>query len=348
MVNQPRLAMAGLQTIPLPSAVLLRRGAVEVKIAGTGAGEVVRTLLSAFAPPGATPDEVCARFPERDRPAVRNLVDELRQRRLLLPEDVVAEPEDVDSARRDVFHWHFGQQETTVRWSLSTRRITVIGVNAVSARLLPALSAAGAANVELIDFPQLRNIAVRPGDVGTAHIVEAGADWLDGAGPESVHCVVATSDFGPVPGLRLWNRFCAERRIPFLPVVLDNLIGTVGPLFLLGETPCYECLRARIESHVDDLTARREIEEAAFEGQRFAALHPAAATMLAELTAVELTRWFGGGRPLTRQAGTLVEVAMAEPSVATRKILRVPHCSVCGPATRHSASTVWLTGVDPR
>ncbi|MFD2416231.1 TOMM precursor leader peptide-binding protein [Amycolatopsis pigmentata] len=348
MVSEPRLAMAGLQTIPLPSAVLLRRGAVEVKITGTGAGEVVRVLLSAFAPPGATPGEVCARFPERDRPAVRNLVDELRQRRLLLPEDVVAEPEDVDAARRDVFHWHFGQQEDTVRGSLSSRRITVIGVNAVSARLLPALSAAGAANVELIDFPQLRNIALRPEDVSTGQAAEAGPDWLEGADADTVGCVVATSDFGPVPGLRLWNRFCAERRIPFLPVVLDNLIGTVGPLFLLGETPCYECLRARADSHVDDLQARREIENAAFEGQRFAALHPAAATILAELSAVELTRWFGGGRPLTRQAGTLVEVTMAEPAVVTRKVLRVPHCPVCGPATTHSASTVWLTEVDPR
>ncbi|MEO7194203.1 MAG: TOMM precursor leader peptide-binding protein [Pseudonocardiaceae bacterium] len=352
---EPRLCALPVQLISMRSAVILRRGATEVRIDGERSREAVETILAAASGQGATVAEVCERFAEPDRPAVTRLLDQLRTRRLLVPagsptptekntgpDDTSTGDTSVGDSRLDIFYWHFGQRGADVAHSLSSRQIAVVGVNAVSQHLVRALTAIGATNVAVLDYPPLRGAERRTtdNDSGCAGAAVGHADWLDRADADQLHCVIATSDFDASECLRLWNRFCVERRIPFLPVVQRDLLGTVGPLVLPGETPCYECVRARESSHLDDPAARHAVAEAAFEGQRFAALHPAAATVLAELASVELSKWFGGGRPPTRQVGTLVEVNVAEPAVTVRKILRVPRCPVCSPSNTHSAGAV--------
>lgn len=359
-VVPPRLRALPVQLIPMGSAVILRRGAIEVRIDGERAREAIETVLTALSGRGATLAEVCEHFAEPDRPAVTRLLGELRTRRLLVPAcspmgtpagyDTAPEDTSVGDSRLDVFYWHFGQRAADVTQSLSSRQIAVVGVNAVSRRLVGALTAIGAHHIEVVDYPPLRGVELVATDHGTgcAGTPVVHAEWLDRTEADEVHCVVATSDFGASEHLRLWNRVCVERGIPFLPVVLRDLLGTVGPLVMPGETPCYECLRARESSHLDDPAAHHAVAEAAFEGQPFAALHPSAATVLAELAAFELSKWFGGGRPVTRQAGTLVEVNVAEPAVRVRRVLRVPRCPVCSPSTAHSAPAVDTSTPGPR
>jgi molybdopterin-synthase adenylyltransferase len=354
----PRLRALPVQLIPMGSAVILRRGATEVRIDGERAREAIETVLTALSGPGATLAEVCEHFAEPDRPAVTRLLGELRTRRLLVPAgsptpagyDTAPEDTSVGDSRLDVFYWHFGQRAADVAHSLSSRQVAVVGVNAVSRRLVCALTAIGAHHIEVVDYPPLGGVELVATDNGTgcAGTPVVHAEWLDRAEADEVHCVIATSDFGASEHLRLWNRLCVERRIPFLPVVLRDLLGTVGPLVMPGETPCYECLRARESSHLDDPAAHHAVAKTAFEGQPFAALHPSAATVLAELAAFELSKWFGGGRPATRQVGTLVEVNVAEPAVTVRRVLRIPRCPVCSPSTAHSAPTVRTSAPDPR
>lgn len=338
---EPQLRALALQLIPMHSAVILRRGTTEVRIDGERAQDALETILAALSGPGATVVEVCERFAEPDRPAVTQLLDMLRTRRLLVPTDDTSSGDDtsVRDSRLDVFYWHFGQRAADVERSLSSRQLAVVGVNAVSQRLIRALTAIGARDIEVLDYPPLRGVELVTTDDGAGTTV-GHAEWLERADAEEVHCVIATSDFGPAEGLRLWNRFCVERGIPFLPVVLRDLVGTVGPLVMPGETPCYECVRAREHSHLDDLAAHHAVAQTAFEGQRFTALHPGAATVLAELAALELSKWFGGARPPTRQVGTLVEVTVAAPAMEVRKVLRVPRCPVCSPSNAHSTGAV--------
>lgn len=364
-VKASRLRALPVQLIPMGSAVILRRGAIEVRIDGERAREAIETVLTALSGQGATLAEVCEHFAEPDRPAVTRLLGELRTRRLLVPADspmgtpppgiptgydTTASDTPVGDSRLDVFYWHFGQRAADVAQSLSSRQIAVVGVNAVSRRLVGALTAIGAHHIEVVDYPPLRGVELVATDNGTgcAGTAVVHTEWLDRAEADEVHCVLATSDFGASEHLRLWNRFCVERGIPFLPVVLRELLGTVGPLVMPGETPCYECLRARESSHLDDPAAYHAVAETAFEGQPFAALHPSAATVLAELAAFELSKWFGGARPATRQVGTLVEVNVAEPAVRVRRVLRVPRCPVCSPSTAHSAPAVRNSAPDPR
>jgi bacteriocin biosynthesis cyclodehydratase domain-containing protein len=349
---EPRLRALPLQLIPMRSAVILRRGATEVRIDGERARDAVETILAAVSGQGATVAEVCERFTEPDRPAVTRLLGELRTRRLLVPAgyDTTTGDTSVGDSRLDIFYGHFGQRAADVTRSLSSRQIAVVGVNAVSRRLVGALTAIGATNIEILDYPPLRSVELAETDngAGCAGTAVVHTEWLDRADADEVHCVIATSDFGASDSLRLWNRFCVERRIPFLPVVQRDLLGTVGPLVMPGETPCYECVRARESSHLDDPVAHHAVADTAFEGQRFAALHPSAATVLAELAALELSKWFGGARPPTRQVGTLVEVNVAEPAMAVRKVLRIPRCPVCSPSNVHSAGAVRNSALDPR
>ncbi|MGH3721450.1 MAG: hypothetical protein ACRDRI_21895 [Pseudonocardiaceae bacterium] len=260
-VVEPRLRALPVQLIPMRSAVILRRSATEVRIDGARAREAVEAVLAAVSRPGATVAEVCERFAEPDRPAVTRLLGELRTRRLLVParsrtpvgydtvpddaitDDTVTDDTAVGDSRLDVFYWHFGQHGADVARSLSSRQIAVVGVNAVSRHLVPALTAIGAMNIEVVDYPPLRGVELVGTDNGAgASVVHA--DWLDRADADEIHCVIATSDFGASECLRLWNRFCVECGIPFFPVVQHDLLGTVGPLVMPGETPCYECVRA--------------------------------------------------------------------------------------------------------
>lgn len=352
-----RLRALPIQLIPIPSAVILRRGGTEVRIGGERALEAVEKVLAAVSGGGATAADVCEQFAEPDRPAIKHLLGELCTRRLLVPVDLLTETvpgadilTPAGDGRLDIFYWHFGQRGADVVRSLSSRRIVMVGVNAVSLRLVYTLAAIGAINVEVIDYPPLRNVdLVASGpDARLSDAAVVRPEWLDRSRADDLHCVIATSDFGVSEGLRLWNRFCVGRHIPFLPVVQHDLVGTVGPLVMPGETPCYECLRARESSHVDDPTAHRAAEQTATEGQRFAAFHPSAVTVLAELAGVELSKWFGGGQPPTRQVGTLVEVNVAEPYVVVRRVLRVPRCPVCSPSNVHSAGAVSDSAFDPR
>jgi len=153
----------------------------------------------------------------------------------------------------------------------------------------------------------------------------------------SLHCLIATSDFGGMQLMREWNQFCYEANIQFFPVVLQNAVGYVGPLIVPGETACFECLRARQNSHLADPEIQRATEYRAFEGQLVNGFHPSMASVLGDIAAFELTKFYG--RVPRWRVGTLIEVNLLIPSIVTRKVLKIPRCSVCSQLNKHSPVT---------
>ena len=89
--------------------------------------------------------------------------------------------------------------------------------------------------------------------------------------------------------MRPWNEFCVRHRRPFLPVVLQDLIGYIGPIVVPGETACFECLRARQNSNLINPETQRAAEARAFDGQAIAAAHPAMSASLGAIAGFELT-----------------------------------------------------------
>ncbi len=72
-----------------------------------------------------------------------------------------------------------------------------------------------------------------------------GLEWADGfpGGADLVVCAPAASEVPRLPG---WNDRALELRQPWMQVLpFDGRYGAVGPLYLPGDTGCYECFRRR-------------------------------------------------------------------------------------------------------
>jgi bacteriocin biosynthesis cyclodehydratase domain-containing protein len=341
-----RLRPTRLACIETPDGIVLKRGRVEVEIAGEGAAEVVQAVLATAAERPVTREEICDRFAAPDRPAVEQLVRQLEARRLLVPADADEPAPGEPEEPLEIFYWHFGERQARVDERLNERSLAIVGVNHVSRQLVASLAAAGVDKYDVIDYPLLCNLRLF-GDRGAlsgdewppaAKTPLNYSDWVETLDPDALGCLVVTSDFGGLHLLRRWNEFCVRRNCHFLPVVLQDLIGYVGPLVVPGQTACFECFCLRQDSHQDDPRLRRTVEAAAFEGQGVAGFHPAMASVLGSLAAFELTRFYGGWMS-SRLAGTLIEANLVATQLTARRVLKLPRCPVCSPLNRRSAVT---------
>src|SRR5207245_2377606 len=121
----------------------------------------------------------------------------------------------------------------------------ILGVNDISRQLFDLLDRSGVKNIEIVDYPLLRsgtdNIDDYSNFYSSRWLPLNFKVWKDMLKPESIDCIVATSDLGSIQFMRKWNDFCVKHNRTFLPIVLRDLIGYVGPLVIPHETACYEC-----------------------------------------------------------------------------------------------------------
>jgi molybdopterin-synthase adenylyltransferase len=340
--DERRLRLLRLQLIETNDGLLLKRGRVVVKVQGAESAQMVQALLAIAADGEATRQELCEPFPPPVRPAVRELMEAMEARGLLTdasrPDDPPGREEPID-----IFYWHFDKRASDVRRTFENARVTVLGVNCVSRQLVSALGQCGIDSVEVIDYPLLGNVRLF-GEDGRV-LDEQWPDrlprprsyreWLDATGGREAGCLVLTSDFGGQHLLRDWNRHCIHERIQFLPVVLQDLIGYIGPLVVPGESACLECLRARENSHMDDPDVRRAPEYVAYHGQVINAFHPSMASVLGDIAALELHKLYGQ-LMRSRLVGRLIEVNLLVPQLTERRVLKLPRCAACGTETKRS------------
>lgn len=333
------------QLVETSDGVVLKRGLSILKINGKGAAEVVSALLD-FAQEPRTREELRSAFASRDHEAVDDLVEKLGQRRILVTWDGQLGEQLPAPDGLDIFYWNFGANPKLVAEQLGAARLTVLGINEVSQSLVGALAAGGVSDFTVVDYCLLRNVSFfdSAGALRTARWGESPQapvpyrTWADEVQTDERRFVVATSDFGATPAIRQWNRFCVGNGWGFLPVILQDLIGYVGPLVIPGETACYECLRARQNSHMTDPAAVRAPETRVFEDQRLAGFHPSMARVVGELAAMELLK-FHSKLPMWR-VGTMIEINLMAPSLTVRKVLKIPRCAVCSPTQLRAPVTL--------
>jgi molybdopterin-synthase adenylyltransferase len=347
--SEPRLRALRTQLVEREDGVILKRGRVEMKISGQGAAEVVQTVLLTAAD-GATVEDICDQFAGPARPAVERLVRELEARRLLVATDGL--PREINGTAEaetslEIFLWHFGEPVGQALVRLNQRRLTIVGVNSISRQLAVALSGGGVHNFEIVDYPLLANLRLFDdrGQVDAAQwprMLPAPTSfdqWRAGIQHDLPNCLIATTDCGALHLFRRWNELCMRNKWHFLPVAWQDLVGYVGPLVVPGETACYECLRARQNSHLSGDGAARAAEERAFEAQAVTGFHPSMASILGDIAALELARFYAGW-PGPRIVGNLIEVNLLGCEMTPRRVLRVPRCTVCSNLLRHGAVTV--------
>jgi molybdopterin-synthase adenylyltransferase len=343
-VNPQRFKALPVQLVDLPDGIIVKRGCTEFKISGSEARAVLEAILAAGAGEGATCEEICELFPLYARATVASLVEQLSFRRILVNRDQTASIKDEIEDSIDIFHWHFGKETQSIVNKLNSYRFAILGVTCITRQFVSALAELKLSNFEVIDYPLLRNLRLF-GDAGT---IEADhwplalkspltyEQWEENLETIPYDCVIATSDFGYSPALIDWNRFCIQRNLHFLPVVLHNLIGYVGPLVIPAETACFECLQTRQNAHMHAPFLQRASEQRAFEGQAITGFHPSMTSTLANIAAFELSRFYGGVLPKP-QVGTLIEVNLLNTQVTARKVLKVPRCVACSPLRKRSS-----------
>jgi len=344
-----------LQIIELSNGVLLKRGCTEFKVSGEGASKVVRQILSVAHAKGITRKDICHTFPPEERKTVETLVEQLVARRLFVPSNKPTEPsDDGTESPLGIFYWHFGQSASQVLGQLNSHHFVIVGVNTISRQLATSLSESGVTNVTVVDDPQLRNLRFfdQDGNMNpekwslSLPLPLPCEDWETRKNTYHLDCLVGTSDFGGQEELRKWNRFCLARSSHFFPIVLQNLIGYVGPLIIPGETACLECLRARQNAHMESPQTQRAAETAAFDGQQFIGYHPSMTSVLGSIAAFELTKFYSGALPLWN-VGTLIEVNLFTCQMVKRKVQKVPRCLVCSPLMSRPSSTAYKTNFVP-
>ncbi|SPF36836.1 putative peptide [Candidatus Sulfopaludibacter sp. SbA4] len=347
-----KLRPTAINLIEMGDGAVIKRGRVEIKVAGEEAGKVLGMIFGA-AQKGATREQILAIFAPPERPSVEALVDHLIGRRILVADD---EPETTPArseSQLDIFYWHFGTQTRNVQRRLNAKRLRIFGINHISRRLVAGLRASGAQDIEVVDVPLLRNEAwfASGGELredvwqGNPPKVQRYSGDPD---PDSLDCLVATSDSGAIEQMRSCNEFCVLHNLQFFPVMLQDLVGYVGPMVQPGETPCFECLRSRQNAHLVDYRSRRAVESAFIHEQSVGGFHPSMASILGDIAALELTKYFGLETPVAK-AGMVIEVNLLGAEMRARRILKLPRCAVCSRLNRTPATSftkAYLLGPD--
>lgn len=328
-----KLKALPVQFLQSPAGVILKRGCTELRISGEGATDAVQRVLRMTIERQATLEQICEQFALPNREQVGSLIHELVKKRILVSVDDHIGGEGPET-NLEIFYWHFGEPAFKVAERINACKFFILGVNFVSRQLATSLFSSGVTAVQIVDQPLLRNIRLfdEAGQLDVSQwTIPKPLDfraWLTDFDNKSPSCIVATSDFGAHDIFREWNRFCVEQNCHFFPVILQNLAGYIGPLVIPRETSCFECLRARQNSHLTDTSGQQVIEENAFEGQLFIGFHPSMASVVGDIAGFELTRFYGGVLP-AQKVGTLIEVSLVTRYMATHNVLRVPRCPTC-------------------
>lgn len=341
--RQRKLKVFPLQCIEVDNGIILKRGCLEARISGEGSTEIVRSILLETAK-GASVEKILETFPASDHSQIEGLLEGLVARRFLVVEEDDLPQGKINETQLDIFYWNFDTSVFKETRSLLNHPMVILGVNNISRQLALALCRTGINTFTIIDEPFLRNVSFfnSSGELKAEQwpsVLPKPQDGNKELEPSPVHCIIATSDFGGRKIFSHWNAFCLKQTIDFFPVLLKNLTGYVGPLVIPGETACFECLLARQDSHVEDIQAYRSMDAQAFEGQKTIGFHPSMASILGDIAALELAKFYGYGLPKSK-IGTLIEVNLLATKITARKVLRVPRCLGCSSLRTQTSTSI--------
>jgi molybdopterin-synthase adenylyltransferase len=312
--------------------IVLKRGRIELSIVGVGAKEITARIFDLLGAHGLSRMELRSHFPESFAPAVDSLINELLLKNFIAAAQNVEIADRSEETERNVFYWHFGTSERRVAEKLANKRVVVVGLNGITIQLVNRLLDEANVSLTVLNTPTLKSNSIcteernetNPWARRTVNFRNVDLRELDG---EDYDCLVATCDFGGQAVISQWNKYCNRRGLPFLPVLLWDLIGYVGPLVIPGETACFDCLLLRQDSHTSDPALER-LSQRNENDAGLLGVHPALTTILGELAAIELIHFYGIGWPWWR-VGTLIELNIVGMSMKTRKVLKMPRCPTC-------------------
>jgi bacteriocin biosynthesis cyclodehydratase domain-containing protein len=220
-----------------------------------------------------------------------------------------------------------------------------------AAEFLAAIDPRGRSPAELLGTIAAARVAV----VGSGSLATEVASSLRRSGVRDLECLSLRTPSTELPGFQLavavpageelrslsaWNEVALTAGLPWLQVLpFDGFFSAIGPLYLPGETGCYECFRLRRASNADhgrDLLALQEAE----------APLPAAAGLeqaVAGLTATLALRWLAHLDQFLPGTWYALELGL-QPALGKHVLYRVPRCAVCSGLAAAAQPLPWHKG----
>jgi len=201
-----------------------------------------------------------------------------------------------------------GLTPAVVRDRIAGAKVAVVGSGAAAAEIARLLRLSGVGRVE----------------GGTWDSVKAGL-------------AVVAPGAGEQPLLSGWNARALVSGRPWLQVLaFDGAFAAIGPLYVPGETCCYECYLRRRASNVgypDEFWALERAPDRAPEA-------PATIAAVAGLAAGLALRWLLFEDPFV--AGVLATLELGdETRLSQHAVYRVPRCAACSPAAAQAPPLPW-------
>jgi bacteriocin biosynthesis cyclodehydratase domain-containing protein len=161
--------------------------------------------------------------------------------------------------------------------------------------------------------------------------------WLDD-GQGGTDVVVAVPDPGEIPALRELNELALRVGFQWLQALpFDGRYASIGPLFIPGETCCYDCFRLRQAANLEYPDELRALE-------RSGASYPVPAPLVSTLAGLATTlalNWLGGRDPSL--PGVLHTLELRPVCLVTRHhVYRVPRCPTCSGLEELAAPSPWF------
>ncbi len=334
-----------LQVIAFSDGYILRRGSEQFTIVGAEAGDLIRVLGTLMQEGSFSLASVTQMFSAPDQEKVKFIIRQLARRGMVVA-DNDAHPE--DESAEDVFYWNYGSHTQDVVRELNDLHIALVGVGQLCLAIAGALANSGLRAVKVVDDLLLRTQTLfkentftgAGGRRGLAMEVLTSKDWISRENTAN-SCLIACSDFGGRQLLLPWNEVCVEKNIAFLPVVIKDFTGWTGPLVIPGETPCFQCLCARQNMHLEAYETL--IEDAVSKEQIAVAGHPVMYGVLANLAVMRLLGYLG--KFPTENPDHVLELDFNTGRSESRRVLKIPRCPVC--STLNSYPETDLLPVQP-
>lgn len=138
------------------------------------------------------------------------------------------------------------------------------------------------------------------------------------------------------------NAAAVKTKMPWLGAHMEGDTAVVGPLFVPGETACFNCLELREENHLPNLAEYRQfralVRDTPVTLRSSAA--PFSIAFLVQALVSESVRWTSRlTLPTTYQ--TLIETNLVTFENVRHTLLKVPLCNVCGPHIERPFRRIW-------
>jgi ribosomal protein S12 methylthiotransferase accessory factor len=211
-----------------------------------------------------------------------------------LADDAVAEAEAAEARATSAFWEHVGVPPSLARSRLDRARVATVAI----------------------------------GNVGIEGLTELLARDGVRTAPEGDVTVIATDDYLR-PELATWNHRSLTAGKPWLLVKPVGMETWIGPLFVPGQTGCWECLAQRLRGHrkLEQYVARRRRADTPVGAAR-ASISSTRHAALAE-AATEVMRWIATGGQ-SSLLDRVMSTSMLGLERATHTLTRRPQCPSCG------------------